>query len=118
MSSVLSEPAVGASSHPPRPARETLRLEALRSYGVLDTPREATFDDLTRLASMICQTPIALVSLVDEDRQWFKSEYGMGTRETPLFMSMCAHALLENDVLVVPDTRQDARFADNPLVTG
>ncbi|NEL42377.1 MAG: GAF domain-containing protein, partial [Xanthomonas perforans] len=90
-------------------------LQALRSYGILDTPREAAFEDITRLASIICQTPIALISLVDAERQWFKSELGMGERETPLFKSMCAHALLDSDVLVVPDTREDVRFARNPL---
>ncbi|NEL81113.1 MAG: histidine kinase, partial [Xanthomonas perforans] len=87
-----------------------MRLQALRSYGILDTPREAAFEDITRLASIICQTPIALISLVDAERQWFKSERGMGERETPLFKSMCAHALLDSDVLVVPDTREDVRF--------
>lgn len=118
MSTVLSDRAAEPLPCAPKPPSEALRLQALRSYGILDTPREAAFDDITRLASIICQTPIALISLVDADRQWFKSELGMGERETPLFKSMCAHALLENDVLVVPDTRHDIRFARNPLVTG
>ncbi|APP81671.1 sensor histidine kinase [Xanthomonas hortorum pv. vitians] len=116
--SVLFDPAAEPLPCAPKPASEALRLQALRSYGILDTPREAAFEDITRLASIICQTPIALISLVDADRQWFKSERGMGERETPLFKSMCAHALLDNDVLVVPDTREDIRFARNPLVTG
>lgn len=118
MSTVLSDPAAEPLPCAPKPPSEALRLQALRSYGILDTPREAAFEDITKLASIICQTPIALISLVDADRQWFKSERGMGERETPLFKSMCAHALLDNDVLVVPDTREDARFARNPLVTG
>lgn len=118
MSTVLSDPAAEPLPCAPKPPSEALRLQALRSYGILDTPREAAFEDITKLASIICQTPIALISLVDADRQWFKSERGMGERETPLFKSMCAHALLDNDVLVVPDTREDARFSRNPLVTG
>ncbi|KQQ80117.1 histidine kinase [Xanthomonas sp. Leaf131] len=118
MSTVLSDPAAEPFPCAPKPASEALRLQALRSYAILDTPREAAFEDITRLASIICQTPIALISLVDADRQWFKSELGMGERETPLFKSMCAHALLDSDVLVVPDTRQDIRFSRNPLVTG
>ncbi|MEB1608925.1 GAF domain-containing sensor histidine kinase [Xanthomonas campestris pv. campestris] len=118
MSTVLSDPAAEPLPCAAKPPSEALRLQALRSYGILDTPREAAFEDITRLASIICQTPIALISLVDADRQWFKSELGMGERETPLFKSMCAHALLDSDVLVVPDTRKDVRFARNPLVTG
>ncbi len=118
MSTVLSDPAAEPLPCAPKPPSEALRLQALRSYGILDTPREAAFEDITRLASIICQTPIALISLVDADRQWFKSELGMGERETPLFKSMCAHALLDSDVLVVPDTREDVRFSRNPLVTG
>ncbi|NJB94286.1 GAF domain-containing sensor histidine kinase [Xanthomonas arboricola] len=118
MSTVLSDPAAEPLPCAAKPPSEALRLQALRSYGILDTPREAAFEDITRLASIICQTPIALISLVDAERQWFKSERGMGERETPLFKSMCAHALLDSDVLVVPDTREDVRFARNPLVTG
>lgn len=118
MSTVLSDPAAEPLPCAAKPPSEALRLQALRSYGILDTPREAAFEDITRLASIICQTPIALISLVDAERQWFKSELGMGERETPLFKSMCAHALLDSDVLVVPDTREDIRFARNPLVTG
>ncbi|MFA0923123.1 sensor histidine kinase [Xanthomonas fragariae] len=118
MSTVLSDPAAEPFPCAPKPPSEALRLQALRGYRILDTPREAAFEDITRLASIICQTPIALISLVDDDRQWFKSERGLGERETPLFKSMCAHALLDNDVLVVPDTRSDVRFARNPLVTG
>ncbi|SMQ93993.1 sensor histidine kinase [Xanthomonas fragariae] len=118
MSTVLSDPAAEPFPCAPKPPSEALRLQALRGYRILDTPREAAFEDITRLASIICQTPIALISLVDDDRQWFKSERGLGERETPLFKSMCAYALLDNDVLVVPDTRSDVRFARNPLVTG
>ncbi|HET6431041.1 GAF domain-containing sensor histidine kinase [Dyella sp.] len=94
------------------------RIEMLRSYGVLDAIPEASFDDITLVAASVCQTPVALVSLVDNDRQWFMSERGLGRRETPLSQSFCAHTILQEDVLVVPDTRLDARFVDNPLVTG
>ncbi len=97
---------------------EQLRLDALRGYGILDTPREAAFDDITLLAARICQTPIALISLVDRDRQWFKSEIGLGLRETPLSSSICAHAILQQELLVVPDTLDDPRFRSNPLVEG
>lgn len=97
---------------------EKLRLDALHAYGILDTPREAAFDDITRLAAFICEAPIAVVNLIDRDRQWFKSEIGLGVRETPLDTSICAHAILQQDLFVVPDTLQDARFRSNPLVTG
>jgi signal transduction histidine kinase len=97
---------------------EAERLQALRSYGILDTAIEPAFDDITRIASYVCQTPISLISLVDEGRQWFKSEVGLGIRETPLEQSICAHALLEHSFLEVPDTTADARFDCNPLVTG
>jgi signal transduction histidine kinase len=103
-----------ADLHP----NETERLKALRSYGILDTAVEPAFDDITRLASYICQTPISVVSLVDETRQWFKSEVGLGVRETPIAQSVCAHALLEHSFLEVPDTTLDPRFVNNPLVTG
>ena len=99
-------------------ANETERLQALRSYGILDTASEPSFDDITKIASYVCQTPVALISLVDEGRQWFKSEHGFGKRETPLDQSICAHALLEHSFLEVEDTTKDARFDCNPLVTG
>ncbi len=97
---------------------ESRRLASLHAYGILDTPVEAVFEDITRIASAVCQTPISVVNLVDAERQWFKSEIGLGVRETPLDTSICAHAILEHDFLEVPDTTQDARFAANPLVTG
>jgi len=100
------------------PTRESRRLRALRDYAILDTPQEAVFDDIVQLASLFCETPIALVSLVDAGRQWFKAEVGLGTRETPLEASICAHAILEQDLLVVPDTLGDPRFRENPLVAG
>jgi signal transduction histidine kinase len=115
MSSVnaLDKP-IAASQRP----NEAERLQALRSYGILDTAVEPAFDDITRIASYVCQTPISLISLVDEGRQWFKSEVGLGMRETPLDQSICAHALLEHSFLEVQDTTKDARFDCNPLVTG
>ncbi|SOD83088.1 sensor histidine kinase [Spirosoma fluviale] len=98
---------------------ESNRLDALRSYDILDTLPEADYDHITSLASQICETPISLISLVDEKRQWFKSNLGLSVRETPRQFSFCAHAILNpNEPLLVSDTRQDERFATNPLVTG
>lgn len=97
--------------------REKRRLAALNSYRILDTPREAAFDEIARLAADLCGTPIGVVNLIAHDRQFFKAEVGLGVRETPLETSFCAHAILEDDFLVVPDAMQDLRFARNPLVT-
>lgn len=97
---------------------EARRAQALHSYNVLDTPREAEFDDLARIAAEVCGTPIAVVNLVDTHRQFFKAEVGLGVRETPLETSFCGHAILTEDLMVVPDTTKDPRFACNPLVTG
>ncbi len=99
------------------PENEAARLDALREYRVLDTAAEQCFDDLTALASHICETPVALVSLVDRDRQWFKSRVGLDVAETSREVAFCAHSILGNEVFVVPDATQDPRFADNPLVT-
>ena len=100
------------------PQNESERLDALRRYEILDTEPEQKFDDLTLLASHICQAPIALISLVDAERQWFKSKVGLTTSQTSRSISFCGHAILEDDVMVVPDAAADARFADNSLVTG
>ncbi len=97
---------------------EALRLRALRRFDVLDSEPERAIDDLTALAAQLCATPMALVSLVDRDRQWFKSHLGLELCETDREASFCAQALDRTDPLVVPDTHADARFADNPLVTG
>ncbi len=103
---------------PIRPNSEPARLAALRRYNLLDTLPEQGLDDLTALAAQICGTPISLISLVDERRQWFKSKVGYAATETPREISFCGHALLEQNIFVVPDALQDERFADNPLVTG
>lgn len=103
-----------ASKH----TNEEARLLALQRYDVLDSPVESDFDDITQLISRICETPISVINLIDRDRQFFKSEIGLGVRETPLDISICAHAILQPDVFVVADTMADKRFVDNPLVTG
>ena len=97
---------------------EADRLAALRRYGVLDTTPEASFDDLANLAARLCDAPMAAVSLVDAERQWFKAEVGLGVSETPRPTSFCAHAMVSDQPMVVTDAEQDPRFADNPLVTG
>jgi anti-sigma regulatory factor (Ser/Thr protein kinase) len=97
---------------------EAARLKALHKYRILDTKPEQAFDDLTLIASQICGTPIALISLVDEDRQWFKSRVGVKVQETPRSVSFCAHAIQQTGIFLVPDALQDARFRDNPLVQG
>src|SRR5437764_9091833 len=102
---------------PPLPLDEASRLDALRDYDVLDTPPEAAFDDLARLASQICSTPVAMVSLVDGDRQWFKAKVGTDLTETARDVAFCAHAILQPDLFIVPDAKADERFVDNPLVT-
>jgi diguanylate cyclase (GGDEF)-like protein len=101
------------------PVDEPLRLEALQRYAILDTPAEQTFDDLATIASAICGTSMALVSLVDAERQWFKARKGLAAPETARDVAFCAHAILEpTQVMEVRDATQDARFHDNPLVTG
>jgi GAF domain-containing protein len=113
----MSPRAPGAVPAPLHP-QETDRLAVLWSYDVLDTPPEAAFDDIAFLASVICQTPIALVSLVDETRQWFKARVGTEIEETPREVAICAHAILNpEEMLVIPDMHDDPRFATNPLVT-
>ncbi|HVE11612.1 MAG TPA: sensor domain-containing diguanylate cyclase [Paraburkholderia sp.] len=104
--------------HPAKPANEAARLASLRSLSILDTPAEERFDRLTRLAKRLFGVPIALVTLVDSERQWFKSCVGLGVSETSRDVSFCGHAILSDDLLLVDDARNDQRFHDNPLVTG
>lgn len=98
------------------PENEKTRLESLYQFKVLDTEPEEAFDAATRLAALICQTPTALITFVDADRQWFKARFGFGQHETPRDVSFCAHAILQPGPLVVRDTQDDERFRDNPLV--
>lgn len=100
-----------ARHHPFEPAR----LAALRAYDILDTPRESDFDEIVMLAARICDAPISVINLIDETRQWFKAETGLGVRETPLETSICAHVILQDEFLEIPDTLADSRMADNPL---
>ena len=98
------------------PENENSRLDTLLSLKVLDTPPEERFDRLTRMAKQLFDVPIAVVSLVDKDRQWFKSCAGLDVSETPRDISFCGHAILSDELFIVPDTLQDERFVDNPLV--
>jgi GAF domain-containing protein len=98
---------------------EQARLEALRQYGIMDTPPEEEFENITSLASRICGTPMSLITLLDDQRQWFKSAIGIDLKETPIEYAFCAHAIKNpSELTVVPDSRKDERFANNPFVTG
>jgi GAF domain-containing protein len=100
------------------PDNEDRRIEALREYHILDTAADEAFDDLTQMAAYICQTPIAMISLVDTSRQWFKSKVGVETSETPRDVAFCAHTILDSRPLIVRDATKDPRFVDSALVTG
>ena len=102
----------------PLPPDELDRLDELRKYDILDTEPEAVFEDMVKLANYICQTPISAISLVDEQRQWFKAIAGLDAKETSRDVAFCAHAILQDKVMVVPDALLDERFNDNPLVVG
>ena len=98
-------------------SNDAARVAALQRYAILDSEPEQAFDDLTLLASYVCKTPIALISLIDERRQWFKSKVGISATETSRDIAFCSTAIQQHDVFVVPDTLQDERFRSNPLVT-
>ncbi|MBT8089997.1 MAG: GAF domain-containing protein [Gammaproteobacteria bacterium] len=101
---------------PELPSNDAARVATLRSLNILDTPRDDRFDRYTRITARIFDMPIVLISLVDESRQWFKSAEGLSVKETSRDISFCAHAILDDDILEVPDARDDPRFRDNPLV--
>ncbi len=105
---------ISADLHP----SECERLQTLLRYEILDTADDKAFDELTQLASSICQTPISLISLVDDHRQWFKSKVGIDAPETPKNIAFCSHAILQEKIFEVPNALDDQRFCDNPLVTG
>jgi two-component sensor histidine kinase len=100
-----------ARTHP----NQSQRLEALRRYEILDTPREDQFDDIVELVADICEAPVAVVNFIDADRQWFKAEVGLGVASTPLETSLCSHVILEREFVEIPDTLNDSRMCDNPL---
>lgn len=102
----------------PKPDDEEQRLQALRDYDVLDTGAEASFNDVVHMVSAICEVPIALVSLVDAERQWFKAKVGLDAQETSRDLAFCAHAILHRQPMVIENALEDERFCDNPLVTG
>ncbi len=106
------------TSHDGHVGGENARLAALKSYHVVDTKPEPYFDKIVEAAAGVCDTPIALVSFVDKDRQWFKAKYGLNVDETPRDISFCAHAILDDELMEVNDARRDPRFADTPLVSG
>ncbi|HEY2351614.1 MAG TPA: GAF domain-containing protein [Candidatus Acidoferrum sp.] len=99
-----------------KPRNEEGRIAALEKYAILDTDPELAFDDLTLLASCVCKTPMALISLVDEERQWFKSRVGLSVSETSRDVAFCSTAILQSGIFIVPDALQDERFRNNPLV--
>jgi len=101
----------------PIPKNEAQRIKVLWQYEILDTVPEEVFDDLTELAARICEAPIAMITLVDENRQWFKSKIGVTINETSRDISFCGHAIEQSDLFIIPDATLDKRFAKNPLVT-
>jgi len=104
---------------PPIPANEKERLQNIKEYQILDSLPESEYDDITKLASVICRTPMSLITIIDENRQWFKSAFGINATETPREYAFCAHAILNPDeMLIVEDSRSDERFMGNPSVTG
>lgn len=103
---------------PPIPLHEDARLAALRRYAILDSAPETVFDDLVHLASFVTGSPIATFTLIDEQRQWFKSQIGLAMQETVRDVAFCGYTILQDEVMVVPDATLDPRFADNPLVVG
>jgi GAF domain-containing protein len=102
----------------PSATTEAARIAALNGYAILDSEPEEAFDDLVLLAAHICRTPMAMLSLVDDHRQWFKSKVGVKVQETPKDISICAHAIEQHDLYIIPDTCKDPQFRENPLVVG
>jgi GAF domain-containing protein len=106
------------AAFPSTSTAEAARVAALDRYAILDSEPEEAFDDLVILAAQVCRTPMAMLSLLDDHRQWFKSKVGVQIRETPKDVSICAHAIKQNDLFIVGDTQLDPRFRESPLVVG
>jgi GAF domain-containing protein len=102
----------------PIPDDESERMADLKALNILDTPREARFDNLTELVADVFEVPMVFLTMVDSDRQWYKSTCGIDVSSTPRNVSFCAHAIAESEAMVVPNASEDSRFADNPFVTG
>lgn len=100
------------------PSNESERLKVLKEYAILDTISEESFNRITELASLICETEISAISLIDDDRQWFKSIVGLEVSETPRNISFCQHAILQDEIFKIENATEDTRFFMNPLVTG
>jgi len=113
-----SEETAPSPLYPINTAAEAKRMEAVRSLDILDSEKEIAFDEIAQIAAHICNTPIALISIIDQDRQWFKASVGLDAAETPREYAFCEHAICDSVPLVVPNALEDARFAENPFVTG
>ncbi|MDB4304243.1 GAF domain-containing protein, partial [Desulfosarcina sp.] len=105
-------------NYAPIPDNEKERLKSLKSYDILDTPDEEDFNEITRLAARIAKSPIGLISLIDEERQWFKSKVGLNVKETPRNISFCQHAIMQDDIYEIPNALKNELFLNNPLVKG
>ena len=118
MKGILKTKTLRNMRHLPTPENEDQRIQRLLDLNILDTENEIEFDDLTKIVAEFCDVPICLISLVDKNRQWFKSKIGLDVDETPREISFCQYAIMDEQILEIPDSLEDDRFSSNPLVTG